>query len=908
MTSLRYQATLVEPLDGAARVRALCVPPSARKLAVCGADNVVALFDESNAKRDKFATKASTGGNYRVTCMTFSPDSTRLAIGQSDKMLFVYRIGAEWNEEKKVITAKFAQSAAVTGVQWPTEGALIAGTLDGKVRLASVKGNKQSTMYNGGHAVCASCCAPDRRWLCFAHIDGSIVKVDVTEQQHRRVAVHTCAAYALAAGVNCILASGSDRRVVAYAFDGRALQQFDYSAAEPVGFTIAAANLSAQQVAFGGIDRLRLLTWNSRRGAWDEGGVKQVSNMYTVTTLCWRDDALIVGTLTGGVYHFDAAVRRGVINNRFNIATVGPSQVIIKSKEDPSLRCTLKSSTGDEIGDVKVLGKDNYVVAFTRTTLLVADMSTELCSEVPWTCSGQERFYFDIPSVCMVFSAGELSLIGYGRQEVLAAVRTEHMNPHLLSVRLQERGNGARRLAYLLDAKTVHVLDVDSGAGVAQVAHDARIDWLELSERGDKLLFRDRRLRLHLLDVRTEQKHLLVAQCMYAQWVPQSDVMVAQSGDTLCVWYDSDATERHTGIDIKGDVVDVVRDGGRTDVVVVEGGTRVAYTLDEAMIEFGTALDDGDLGRAVAFLEQEPHGAAPLWRQLANVAVEQRQMHVARRAYAALGESQKMYSLIHTRASGDFARVQFLEKVASAARKAAATGLDADQHYTVRARLAILARDFAAAEAIYLEQNAVDEAIEMYEKAHRYEAAIELAQARGHKSLPTLRATYDRHLRESGQQHEAAALKERDGDATAAIELYLQANAAMRAARALQERQELMSNTELVQSVCAALLRQEQYAKAGELLEQTHDYERALECYRKGGHYERAIELARHAFADRVVALEAEWAQHLVDDKQVHHTSCCSHFVNQNMCVAGGGGDQPLHRSRSSRERSRLCN
>ena len=34
--------------------------------------------------------------------------------------------------------------------------------------------------------------------------------------------------------------------------------------------------------------------------------------------------------------------------------------------------------------------------------------------------------------VCMVFNAGELSLIEYGQNEVLATVRTEFINPHLI--------------------------------------------------------------------------------------------------------------------------------------------------------------------------------------------------------------------------------------------------------------------------------------------------------------------------------------------------------------------------------------------------------------------------------------------------------------------------------------------
>jgi hypothetical protein len=42
-------------------------------------------------------------------------------------------------------------------------------------------------------------------------------------------------------------------------------------------------------------------------------------------------------------------------------------------------------------------------------------------------------------------------------------------------------------------------------------------------------------------------------------------------------------------------------------VIVEEGrGQRVAYALDEGMVEFGTALQDGNLERALAYLETLP--------------------------------------------------------------------------------------------------------------------------------------------------------------------------------------------------------------------------------------------------------------------------------------------------------------
>jgi len=47
----------------------------------------------------------------------------------------------------------------------------------------------------------------------------------------------------------------------------------------------------------------------------------------------------------------------------------------------------------------------------------------------------------------------------------------------------------------------------------------------------------------------------------------------------------------------QGDIVEIERHDGKTDVLVNEGVTTVAYTLDEGLIEFGTAVDDGDFAR-----------------------------------------------------------------------------------------------------------------------------------------------------------------------------------------------------------------------------------------------------------------------------------------------------------------------
>lgn len=43
--------------------------------------------------------------------------------------------------------------------------------------------------------------------------------------------------------------------------------------------------------------------------------------------------------------------------------------------------------------------------------------------------------------------------------------------------------------------------------------------------------------------------------------------------------------------------MDLERADGKTDVVVTEGVNMLTYALDEGLIEFGTAIDDGDFNR-----------------------------------------------------------------------------------------------------------------------------------------------------------------------------------------------------------------------------------------------------------------------------------------------------------------------
>jgi len=65
------------------------------KFAAVTTDKVVYLFDEGGERKDKFKTKpgdAAAGANtYVIRAMAFSPDSSKLAVAQSDNIVYIYR-------------------------------------------------------------------------------------------------------------------------------------------------------------------------------------------------------------------------------------------------------------------------------------------------------------------------------------------------------------------------------------------------------------------------------------------------------------------------------------------------------------------------------------------------------------------------------------------------------------------------------------------------------------------------------------------------------------------------------------------------------------------------------------------------------------------------------------------------
>jgi len=899
-----------------AKITAMCWSNNNRRLAVADSERSIHLFDETGEKRERFPTKSAEGKKgsklYTITGMVFSPDDVKLAIAQTDDIVYVYRLGLEWGE-KKIICNKFLQKSAVTCTCWPHlhPSEIVFGLRDGRVRVGNTRNNKAATLYQAETEVVALAASNDGHGLVSGHLDGSIYRFYFEDSNgsegfaggngdvddvlgggvlassniigSQKICIHSSIPYCLSWGTN-IIASGADRKVSFYSIDGSLLQNFDYSDAEEKEFSAVACNPSGQCCVVGSWNNIKVFNFNIHRNMWEEGEHMEIPNMYAVTSACWKPDGsrLVLGNMTGQVDWFDACIKRYRYKGEFEFTFVSSSQVIVK-RLSTNVRIVLKSLFEEEILKVNV-ARDQYIIARTPRTLLLGDLESCKLSEIAWNSDEQnEKFYFDNPKVCMVYKAGEFSIIEYGINDIIGSFRTEHVSTFLISARIADKetpnneidlSGGNKKVAYLIDSHTICILDLVSSFTIAKINHDFKIDWLELNNRASKLLFRDKQRNLHVFDLKSQKTTTLLTYCSYVQWVPESDVVVAQNRSDLCVWYNIDSPDRVTIVQIKGEVVDIIRSDGCTAVLVDEGPGTVNYDLNEGLINFGNAMEDKKYEHAASILERlslTPETEA-MWKKLSEVVMEDRRYDIAERCFAALG---------------DVSKARFLRKINQEAvriRENEGEGLvEPLDHWKIRAEIAILSKDFKSAEHIYLEQAKVDEAIKMYEQLKKFEESIFLAIEKGIPNGQEKKQKYVEWLIQSKQEDKAAKIYEKEGQYTKAINLYLQGGFPASAANIVNKYNVIFdsaSGDKLLDSIAEALSKNGLYEKAGEFYEKRGLKEKAVDAYRKGKSYRFAVELCRNSFPELVVKLEEEWGDYLVQQKQVE--SAIHHFIESN--------------------------
>lgn len=167
---------------------------------------------------------------------------------------------------------------------------------------------------------------------------------------------------------------------------------------------------------------------------WRQSQVLECHGAMLLTGLSWSADGtkLVVGTLNGALELFTFQWKKKLIGAHHEVNYVGSNQIVIKDTQS-NMSGVFRASS--EIKDVRIV-RDRFAIIWTKNSLLIGDInnSQSKSSEIDWHGITQEgvKFCFDYEGVVLVNVVGELYLVELGNNQLLASVRTDFVNPHLM--------------------------------------------------------------------------------------------------------------------------------------------------------------------------------------------------------------------------------------------------------------------------------------------------------------------------------------------------------------------------------------------------------------------------------------------------------------------------------------------
>lgn len=780
--NFKHKKNLQESIDGMKKIFGISWSPNLLRLAVAHVDERrlvrVTLFDENGDRREMFQTKPANKNSksYIVKDIAFSPDSTKLAISQSDCIIFVYSFGQHWGD-KKVICNKFEQNFPVTAMVWPNKmnNELFFGTADGKVKKALLKSNSAQGLYSTGSFVVAMSYNMENTNLLSSHMDHSIFCYNIENGNSLKIHTLPTLTYCLSYLVgNQFLTADLQKKVHIHNDTGEVTQTFDYAKKENLkDFSICKANSNFDLIAVGNYNKLFIYGFNTKLIRWEESCVLDIENYYSFTALCWKQDfgVLVTGSLCGSLDMFESCVKKSVVADKFEITYMSLSQIMIKDLEK-GRRINIKSTLAPEILKVSVQN-NNYIVITTESSLIVGDLNTQKWSEVPWHSTGEEKYDFNNCNTCLVYVNGEIAVIEFSNNEIVGYFRTEFSHPNLVSAKvLSGKNQNVKLIAYLVDTTTIAIQDLNLQNVILTYVNDSKVEYVEFSKSGRKLIFRDGNKNLNMLLLPEGKKIALIPLCYFAQWVPNTEVLVAQNPKNLFVWYNIENYQSPQLVQVKGTVESIERRKGKIEVYIVQENTEESEIsqkvyLDENLVNLSLALDERELSKALAILDTMPltNETKLYWKVLSEIALEERNLQISQRCFASLS---------------NYPKVTYIKALLKKQEKNPKDPL-------VNARILILEKKYKDAEVLLVQNNMVKEAVELFKEVQRYEDALRLSEEFKLPETELMKKDYLDWLIKSEMFNEAAELKLKDNCFLEAISFYIQGELQVKAANLIMD-------------------------------------------------------------------------------------------------------------------------
>ena len=836
--NFKHVKNLQESIDGMKKIFGISWSPNLQRIAVAHVDERrmvrISLYDETCKKREMFSTKAANKNSksYIVKEIAFSPDSTKLAVCQTDCIIFVYNLGRNWGD-KKVICNKFEQNFPVTAMIWPNKkvNELFFGVADGKIKKAILKNNTAQALYSTGSFVVAMSYNYENTCIISSHMDNSVFLYNIEKNSSNKICSTPTISYCLSFlnHNNTFLSSSLEKKIFIHNENGDINQTFDYSDDPTIkDFSICKINTNYDIIAIGNYNKLFIYGYNNKQIKWEESCIVEIQNYFSFTALCWKQDfgILLTGSLCGSLDMFESCLKKNIINDKYEITYISLQQITVKDIEKER-RINIKTNLAPEILKVEIKN-NNFLVINTDNSLIVGDLTTQKYSEVPWNNADSCRFDFNNLNTCLVYVNQEVSVIEFGNNEIIGYFRTEYCHPNLISARLFKKPNKSIKLiAYLIDPNTIYIQDLITQNIVINYTNEYKIEYLEFGKSGNKLIFRDSSKKLNLLLLKNTNENAannsannnepyknitILNLCSFVQWVPNTEILVAQSHQDLFIWYNLDNYQNPQVKPINGNIDSISKNKGKIEIYInddpnndentsVNGGNNYKIFLDENLVNLSIALDDKELTKALMILENLPKNNEYkyYWKILSEISLEEKNLMIAQRCFAALGNFSKMKYLKNL---NKVKNQNIIEENKNAENKNENNNNGNQQNNNennannnnnnndnekrinqiiVEAKLLLVKKRFEEAKKLLLDNNLIREAIDIFKEIHKYLDAIQIAEEFKLPESELMKKEYLDWLNANEMYDEIASIKIKEGSFIEAVKCYIQGDMQVKA-------------------------------------------------------------------------------------------------------------------------------
>ena len=509
--------------------------------------------------------------------------------------------------------------------------------------------------------------------------------------------------------------------------------------------------------------------------------------------------------------------KKNIINDKYEITYISLQQITVKDIEKER-RISIKTNLAPEILKVEIKN-NNFLIINTDNSLIVGDLTTQKYSEVPWNNFDSCRFDFNNLNTCLVYVNDEVAVIEFGNNEIIGYFRTEYCHPNLISARLFTKENKSIKLiAYLIDPNTIYISDLITQSIIINYTNDCKIEYLEFGKSGNKLIFRDSSKKLNLLLLKnnineninnnTNNNELyknvtLLNLCSFVQWVPNTEILVAQSHQDLFVWYNLDNYQNPQVKPINGIIDSIAKNKGKIEIYInddpnndentsVNGGNNYKIYLDENLVNLSIALDEKELTKALMILENLPKNNEYkyYWKTLSEISLEEKNLMIAQRCFAALGNFSKMKYLKNlyklkkqnTIKNNNNNKIENNDNKQNENENQNNNNIENKiNQILVDAKLLLIKKKFDEAKKLLLDNNLIQEAIDVFKEIHKYLDAIEIAEQYKLPESELMKKEYLNWLVANEMYDEIANIKIKEGSFIEAVKNYIQGDMQVKA-------------------------------------------------------------------------------------------------------------------------------